>query len=270
MMTHGAQPRGEQAGIRRRAIPGLIRFFLDNPDGGRVLTPKGRNHKAGDDERLEGNPLRVLEGGRVRAALLAMFRESAEVTLRFAEAQGERIEAVARHMAEALRRGNKILFCGNGGSAADSQHLAAEFVNRFLVERRALPALALTTDSSALTAIGNDRGFEEIFSRQVAALASPGDVLVGISTSGGSRNVLRALQAARERGCATVAFTGASGGPVAAAADEVFLVPSSETPRIQETHIVLGHALCALVERLLVEGDAAPAAEGVRSGRTER
>ncbi len=190
-------------------------------------------------------------GKSVQAAILRMFQESASVKLRFAEENAQRIEMVARRMAEALRQGGKVLFCGNGGSAADAQHLAGELVNRFLRDRDALAGIALTTDSSVLTSIGNDAGFEQVFARQVEALARPGDVVVGISTSGNSPNVLRAVETARRRGCLTVALTGGSGGPLARAADEAFVVPSGETPRIQEAHITLGHALCALVEDLL-------------------
>jgi len=186
-----------------------------------------------------------------------MFRDSAAVKLRFAEQYVARIEVVARCMANALRRGGKLLFFGNGGSAADAQHLAAEFVNRFLRERGALAAVALTTDSSALTSIGNDLGFDQVFARQVEALARPGDVVVAISTSGNSPNVLRGVEAARRLGCTTVGLMGGSGGLLAAAVDEAFIVPSTETPRIQETHITLGHALCAIVDEILLSADEA-------------
>ncbi len=187
----------------------------------------------------------------MRAAIQQMFRDSAEVKLRFVEQYGARIETVARKMAAALGGGGKIFFFGNGGSAADAQHLAAEFVNKFLRERGALAALALTTDTSALTAIGNDLGFDHIFSRQLEALARPKDVVVAISTSGNSANVLRGVEAAKRLGCLTVGLTGGTGGLLAAAADEAFVVPSPETPRIQETHITLGHALCATVDEIL-------------------
>lgn len=200
----------------------------------------------------------------MQAGIHQMFRESAEVKLRFAEEYAPRIEAVARRMADVLRRGGKLLFFGNGGSAADAQHLAAEFVNRFLRDRGPLAAVALTTDTSALTSIGNDLGFDQVFSRQVEALARPGDLVVAISTSGNSPNVLRGVEAARRLGCATVGLTGGSGGLLATAVDEVFVVPSTETPRIQETHITLGHALCAVVDEILLSvGD--PAA-GTRDG----
>ena len=185
----------------------------------------------------------------MESKIRGMFRESAEVKLRFVEENAPRIAAVARRMAEVLQRGGKLLFVGNGGSAADAQHLAAEFVNRFQRDRRALAAIALTTDSSVLTSIGNDAGFDQVFSRQVEALARSGDLLVAISTSGNSVNVLRAVEAGRALGVTTVALTGGSGGSLAAAAEETFVVPSHETPRIQETHITLGMR-CALWSRI--------------------
>ncbi|MBI4735610.1 MAG: D-sedoheptulose 7-phosphate isomerase [candidate division NC10 bacterium] len=193
----------------------------------------------------------------MQADIHRMFRDSAAVKLRFAEQFAPRIEAVARRMAETLRKGGKILFFGNGGSAADAQHLAAEFVNRFLRDRGALAAVSLTTDTSALTSIGNDLGFDQVFSRQVEALGRPGDLVVAISTSGNSPNVLRGVEAARRLGCGTVGLTGGSGGLLAKTVDEAFIVPSAETPRIQETHITLGHALCALVDELLTPGPGA-------------
>ncbi len=182
----------------------------------------------------------------------AAFETSAEIMVRFGKENAKRIANVARQMAETITQGGKILFCGNGGSAADAQHLAAEFVNRFQRDRRALPAIALTTDSSVLTSIGNDLGFDQIFSRQVEALARPGDLLVAISTSGNSPNVLRAIEAARALGVSTVGLSGGTGGALARTADEVFIVPSPETPRIQETHMTLGHVWCGLAEDILV------------------
>jgi D-sedoheptulose 7-phosphate isomerase len=150
-----------------------------------------------------------------------------------------------------LTNGNKLLVMGNGGSAADSQHFVAEIVGRFKMERKALPAVALTTDTSILTAIGNDYGFESIFSRQVEALAAPGDVVIGLSTSGNSPNVLKALTAARERGCRTVGLLGKDGGSIKAACDLALVVPSTDTPRIQEGHITVIHIVCDLVEKAL-------------------
>lgn len=152
---------------------------------------------------------------------------------------------------DAMRRGNKLLVMGNGGSAADAQHMAAEFVGRFLRNRKALPAIALTTDSSILTAVGNDFGFEEIFRRQVEALAVPGDIVFGISTSGQSPNVLGALALAKEQGCKTLALAGKDGGPIAQVVDLALVVPDDHTPYIQEAHVTIIHILCDLVEEAL-------------------
>jgi D-sedoheptulose 7-phosphate isomerase len=151
-------------------------------------------------------------------------------------------------MAAALARQGQIFFCGNGGSAADAQHLAAELTGRFLRERGALPGMALTTNTSAITAIANDYSFDEVYSRQIEGLARTGDVVVGISTSGNSANVVRAIEAARRMGLATVAMTGRNGGHLAAAADHCIRVPSTETPRIQEAHILTGHILMEIIE----------------------
>ena len=148
----------------------------------------------------------------------------------------------------ATRMGGKILWCGNGGSAADAQHMAAEFMVRFRHDRRGIPSVALSTDTSILTAASNDYGYEHIFQRQVEALAVKGDVVVGISTSGNSRNVFLALEAARKIGAVTVAFTGKGGGKLATWADFLFAVPSSDTARIQEAHILGGHVLCEILE----------------------
>ena len=156
----------------------------------------------------------------------------------------------------ALRAGRKVLICGNGGSAADSQHLAAELVGRFSRERRALPAVALTTDTSVLTAIANDFGFDRVFARQVEAHGQPGDVLIGISTSGGSRDVLAAVEAARERGLVTIGLTGRDGGGLGRAVDVHVNVPSQSTARAQEVHATILHVLCDLVEQELVDADA--------------
>lgn len=152
---------------------------------------------------------------------------------------------------EALRRGNKILFAGNGGSAADAQHLAGELVSRFNYDRPGLPAFALTTDTSVLTAIGNDYGYEHLFARQIEAVGVQGDVFIGISTSGRSPNVLNALRKAREKGLVTVGFTGRRGGDMPPLCDHCLQVPSDATPRIQEGHISLGHTLCHLIENAL-------------------
>ena len=158
------------------------------------------------------------------------------------------VVSAAQLMIEALEDGNKILLCGNGGSAADAQHISAELTGRFLKERKPLAAVALTTDTSALTALGNDFGFEEIFARQVRALARPGDVCLGISTSGNSENVNRAMRAAKEADCVTIALIGGDGCRMKESADGAIVVPSSDTPRIQEMHITIGHILCDLID----------------------
>ncbi len=175
------------------------------------------------------------------------IREHLEVVQQLLDQQPV-LERIARAMASTIRSGHKTLFCGNGGSAADSQHLAAEIVGRFRRERPGLPSIALTTDSSILTSIANDYGYESVFSRQVEALGNPGDLLVGISTSGNSPNVVAALQTARSQGLVTVGFSGATGGMMAEFADHLFSVASRETARIQEVHILAGHMLCDWIE----------------------
>lgn len=156
-------------------------------------------------------------------------------------------------LVRSLKQGNKVLIFGNGGSAADSQHIAAEFVGRFAFERRALPALALSVNSSCVTAIGNDYGYDVVFSRQVEALGQAGDVAIGISTSGNSANVVRGIEAARGRGIHTIALTGAKGGKLESVVEICLKAPSDETPRIQECHILIGHILCELAERLVIQ-----------------
>jgi D-sedoheptulose 7-phosphate isomerase len=161
--------------------------------------------------------------------------------------------ALLRACRESLGRGGKLFFFGNGGSAADAQHLATELTVRFRRNRRALAAIALTTDTSTVTAIGNDFGFEHLFSRQIEALCSPGDVAIGITTSGNSANVVRGLFKAKEIGAGTVAFTGGDGGRVKDIADIALVVPSANTARIQEMHILIGHILCEAIESAVVE-----------------
>jgi len=161
------------------------------------------------------------------------------------------VAQAALQIVKALRSGGKVIFCGNGGSAADAQHLAAEFTGRYLKERSALPALALHANTSALTAIGNDYGFDRVFARQMEGLGKEGDVAVGISTSGNSPNVLRAIEVARSKSIYTVALTGASGGKMKDVADCTICIPSEETPRIQECHILTGHIICEIAEEML-------------------
>jgi D-sedoheptulose 7-phosphate isomerase len=181
------------------------------------------------------------------------LRSHQEVVLAIETALAPRISAVAEMLGNALRAGKKLLLMGNGGSAADAQHFAAEIVGRFRLERRGLPAMALSTDSSILTAIGNDYGFDVIFRRQIEALAAEGDVVIGISTSGSSKNVFSALSLAREMGCLTVALLGRDGGTIRNIVDLDLTVPSHDTPRIQEGHIMIIHILCDLIEKRLFQ-----------------
>ena len=163
------------------------------------------------------------------------------------------IATASKIIVEALKNGNKLLLCGNGGSAADAQHIAAELTGRYKSERRGLPAIALTTDTSALTAIGNDYGYNRVFDRQTEALANSGDVIIGISTSGNSGNVVSALKLGQERGCKTIGLTGRDGGAMNKVCDINLVVPSDNTPRIQEMHILIGHTICQIIDNELTE-----------------
>jgi len=180
-----------------------------------------------------------------------VFAEHARVMAQAATELPAVLERITAAAAQCLRRGGRILACGNGGSAADAQHLVGELVGRFRDEREALAAVALTADTALITAVANDYGYERVFARQVEALARPGDVLVALSTSGNSPNVVQAAEAARRRGCTVVAFTGAGGGQLAAHADLHLSAPSSVVARIQEVHGVCIHALCEGLDRLL-------------------
>ncbi|MGC8650179.1 MAG: D-sedoheptulose 7-phosphate isomerase [Hydrogenobaculum sp.] len=181
------------------------------------------------------------------------FTNSIETKRAFLEMYRDKIVEVGLIMAQALMDGNKILFFGNGGSAADSQHLAAEIVGRYKKERKGLPSIALTTDTSILTAVGNDYGFDVIFERQIEALCMPGDIAVGISTSGNSPNVIKGLMKAHDMGATTIAFSGKQGGKVVDIAHYSFVVPSYDTARIQECHITLGHTLCEIIDEVVNE-----------------
>lgn len=161
------------------------------------------------------------------------------------------VSEAGRRIAGALAQGGKLMLCGNGGSAADAQHIASELTGRFIQERRPLAGIALTTDSSALTCIGNDYAFDEVFARQLRALGRPGDVLIGISTSGNSANVVKAVQAAREMGITVIGLLGRDGGALKPLSDVAIVVPSKVTARIQEAHILIGHTLCGLIEHEL-------------------
>ena len=176
------------------------------------------------------------------------FNEHLKTSKVTMESIGKLIEVAAEICIDSLKNGGKILIFGNGGSAADAQHIAAEIVGRYKIERKGLPAIALTTDSSALTAIGNDYGYLHVFDRQVEALANKGDVLIGISTSGTSTNVISALKLANEFGCRSIGFSGRDGGELNPLCDVNLVVPVKDTPRIQEMHIFIGHTICHLID----------------------
>ncbi len=185
--------------------------------------------------------------------IIRCFKESNRIKEIFLAENLGRIVKIIDVITAALKKGNKILLFGNGGSAADAQHLAAEFVNRFLIERPPLPAIALTTDSSVLTSIANDYEFNEIFSKQIRAIGQPGDIAWGLSTSGSSPNVLKGLEAARKIGMTTIALTGRDGGAIAKAADYSLNVSSNLTPRVQEAHITAGHVICEMIDYKLFQ-----------------
>lgn len=177
-----------------------------------------------------------------------IFQESIRVKEEALKSNVDKIIAVVEEIRKVLQEGGKILFFGNGGSAADSQHIAAEFIGRFKKERRALAAIALTTDTSILTALGNDYGFDVVFARQIEGLAKAGDLAFGISTSGNSKNVIEGIRQAKKMGLKTVSLTGCGGGALASLTDISLIVPSQNTARIQESHICMAHAICELVE----------------------
>lgn len=186
--------------------------------------------------------------------IAAQLEASAELKKELADNYIETISQIAMEICESLRKGGKVILFGNGGSAADAQHIASELVGRFKIERPGLRALALSTDTSLLTSISNDLDFQQIFSRQVECMADPEDVIIGITTSGNSENVLRALRAGSEAGARTICLTGMKGGPCAKESDISLIVPSFEVPRIQEAHITVGHIACNLVEEELFPG----------------
>jgi len=189
-----------------------------------------------------------MERNAALAQVVSGLREGAELRVQLAQTLSPTIVDAAQLIAQCLRDGGKALLFGNGGSAADAQHLGAELVGRFVLERDALPAIALTTDSSILTAVGNDYGFDQVFARQVLALGRPRDVAIGISTSGNSPNVVKAVRVAAERGLRTIGLAGRDGGALAKAVEIAITVPSTNTARIQECHIAVGHLLCELVD----------------------
>lgn len=190
----------------------------------------------------------------MREKILKAFEESIKVKEKFIEEKNiDKIIEVARAIANSFNDGKKLILFGNGGSATDASHIAAEFVNRFKKERPGLPAIALNTDMAVITSIANDYDFSEIFAKQLKSLADSGDVVIAISTSGNSPNVLKAMDVAKKKRLTTVAFTGSKGDRLASKATYSFIVPSDSTPRIQETHITLGHVICQMVEEILFE-----------------
>ena len=180
--------------------------------------------------------------------IVKIFQESSQVKEAFVNENLNRMVKVVEAVTSALKAGNQVLLFGNGGSAADAQHIAAEFVNRFIIERPPLPAIALTTDSSIITSIGNDYDFTEIFSKQIRAIGRRGDIAWGMTTSGTSTNVIKGLEVAKKMGMVTIGLTGRDGGDVAKIADHSLNVSSTSTPRIQEVHIMIGHVICEMVD----------------------
>jgi len=188
----------------------------------------------------------------MKKSIAAIFANSIAAKQRFLDEYGEILESAIGDVVRTFRAGGKLLLFGNGGSAADAQHIAAEFVNRYLIERRPLPAIALTTDTSALTAIANDYGIADLFAKQIRALGQKGDVAIAISTTGNSANVLRALAVCRELGIRTIGLTGGSGGKMKNLVDHLLCVSATPvTPRIQEAHILIGHVICEMVDEVL-------------------
>ncbi len=190
---------------------------------------------------------------KIEEIIKRAFQEGTQLKEQFLKDSLGQIVNVVNVITASLKKGNKILLFGNGGSAADAQHLAAEFVNRFTIERPPLPAIALTTDTSIITSIGNDYDFAQIFSKQIRAIGQPGDVAIGMSTSGVSPNVLRGLEIAKKMGLTTIGLTGRDGGQIAQMVDYCLNVPSSSVPRIQEVHITVGHVICQLVDYKLFQ-----------------
>jgi D-sedoheptulose 7-phosphate isomerase len=183
--------------------------------------------------------------------ILKRFKESSEVKTRFLKENLSKLLDVIKLITHTFEGGNKLFFFGNGGSAADAQHMAAEFVNRYIMNRPPLPAIALTTDTSILTSVSNDFAFSEVFAKQLRALGKERDVAIGITTTGNSPNIIKAFEVAKEMGMKTVAFTGNDGGAIGKMVDFPLVVPSTSTPRIQEAHILIGHILCEMVEHSL-------------------
>jgi D-sedoheptulose 7-phosphate isomerase len=192
----------------------------------------------------------------MRSIIAKALKQNQRTSKEFITQNSSNLIRCAEVVCNAFRNSRKLMLCGNGGSAADAQHIAAEFVNRFQIERSPLPALALTTDTSIITSISNDNSFDDIYSRQIEALGAEGDVLFAMSTSGRSRNILSALSTAKDRGIYIVGLMGAGGGEMLPLVDLALVLESNQTPRIQEAHILAGHIICELVERMLFQGKA--------------
>jgi D-sedoheptulose 7-phosphate isomerase len=197
-------------------------------------------------------------GNAMKNIITKALNESLRVKEDFVRKNTSALIHLAEDISEAFRNDRKLMICGNGGSAADAQHFAAEFVNRFQMERRPLPALALTTDSSIITSVANDYRYEEVFSKQIQALGVEGDILLAISTSGKSGNILSAIRTAREKGLYTVGLTGGDGGDMVKLVDLALVVESDRTPRVQEAHVLAGHLICELVDYILFLKDPSP------------
>jgi len=189
----------------------------------------------------------------VEKKIIKAFEESVAIKEKFVKEYAPLIAEVSKLIADAFNDGKKVLLFGNGGSACDASHVAAEFVNRFKKDRPGLPAIALNTDMAVMTSIANDYDYSEIFARQVKTLGEEGDITIAISTSGNSKNILKAVDAAKKKGICTIAFTGSKGERFAAKNDYAFVVPSDDTPRVQEVHITLAHVICQMVEEILFE-----------------
>jgi len=197
-------------------------------------------------------------GSEIDMIIEDALRQSLSLKESFVRQNADTLIGLAERISNAFLDGGKLMLCGNGGSAADAQHIAAEFVNRFQRQREPLPALALTTDTSIITSIANDEGYAHVFSKQITALGEKGDILIAISTSGTSANIISAIHAAREGGIYTVGLTGGGGGEMLGLVDLVLIVESASTPRIQELHIFAGHLVCELVEYIMIQGDRSP------------
>jgi len=213
---------------------------------------------------------RTTHGGPLVRAAHAILADSGRTVGRVAALSARAVAAAAESAIASIEEGGTIYFCGNGGSAADAQHLACELAGRYLLDRPALPAVALTTNTSSLTAIGNDFSYDDVFSRQLEGLGAPGDVLVAITTSGRSKSVLRAVEVAHALGMVVIGMTGSGGRGFARRCDHALVTPHASTPRIQEGHIALGHAWCELIERSLFERPGRAAATPKRRPRRRR